>query len=370
MRLVLSQQPAEMVAACGTARIAVVVHHAASGKSLVNLSIQVVTVGQHQECEVPAQLAMDLAREEHHGVTLARPLGVPEHAELAIAVPAVQDGLDGPVDTQELVVPGQDLLRFARRIVKDDEVLQQVHKVRLVTDPPKQGLHVNRTRLLLCQPLPFMEEFVRAAQGADLRVDAVTKDDDRVVMKQVPHGVQVVPVIGLVGNTKIPVNVLQFHEQQRQAIDEPYDIGTPAVQVTPHPKFPHTQEGIVRRFAEVEHPQPLTHPLSLLVAESDLHAVADQTVLLAICGQKRLRRSHGDNLPHSVVIGFPRQTRIQLDQSGAQGPRQNHIPIRRPPQQAVRSEVLVVVSIHRFPAELLLEILSRGLLNEGVFGVG
>ena len=35
----------------------------------------------------------------------------------------------------------------------------------------------------------------------------------------------------------------------------------------------------------------------------------------------------------------------------------------------VRSKVLVVVGVDRFPAELLLQVLGRGLLNEGVFGV-
>lgn len=44
--------------------------------------------------------------------------------------------------------------------------------------------------------------------------------------------------------------------------------------------------------------------------------------------------------------------------------------IRGATEQAVRSEVLVVVGIDGFPAELLFEILGCGLLNEGVFGVG
>ena len=39
-------------------------------------------------------------------------------------------------------------------------------------------------------------------------------------------------------------------------------------------------------------------------------------------------------------------------------------------QQAVWSEVIVVVGVDRLPAELLLQILGCGLLNEGVFVVG
>jgi len=39
-------------------------------------------------------------------------------------------------------------------------------------------------------------------------------------------------------------------------------------------------------------------------------------------------------------------------------------------QQAAGVEVLVVVGVDRLPAELLLQVVGSGLLDEGVFGVG
>ena len=50
--------------------------------------------------------------------------------------------------------------------------------------------------------------------------------------------------------------------------------------------------------------------------------------------------------------------------------REHYFAVRGATEQTVRSEVLIVVGIDRFPAELLFEVLGCGLLNEGVFGVG
>jgi hypothetical protein len=109
MRFVLGQQLGEMLAARRSARVAVVVHHAAPGKGLVDLRVQVVAVGEDQKGEVAAQLAMHLAGEEHHGIAFARALGMPEHSQLAVPELPVADRLDGPVDAQELMVAGQNL---------------------------------------------------------------------------------------------------------------------------------------------------------------------------------------------------------------------------------------------------------------------
>lgn len=43
--------------------------------------------------------------------------------------------------------------------------------------------------------------------------------------------------------------------------------------------------------------------------------------------------------------------------------------VRRAAQQAARPEIFVVIGIHRGPAEFLLQVLGRGLLNQRVLGV-
>jgi len=55
-----------MLTAGCTARIAVVIRYAAAGKGLVNLGVQILTVGQNQKGEIAAELAMNLAGKKYH----------------------------------------------------------------------------------------------------------------------------------------------------------------------------------------------------------------------------------------------------------------------------------------------------------------
>ena len=197
VRLVLGQQPVEVPAALRPAGVAVVVHHPAAGEGLVELVVEVVAVGQHQEGEVAAELAVHLAGEHHHRVALARPLRVPEHSEPALALLALAHRLHGAVHAEELMVAGEDLPKLARRLVEDDEALHQVHEVALVADTLEQGLHVDRARLLLGQALPLLEVVPAAGDRADPRLLAVAEHDYRVVVEEVGDGVAVVGVVPL-----------------------------------------------------------------------------------------------------------------------------------------------------------------------------
>ncbi len=314
----LAQQPAQMRATRGAAWVAVVIHHAAAGEGLVDLRVQVVAVGEYQEGEVAAQLAVHLAGEHHHRVALASPLGVPEHAQLPLAGLAVPDRLDRAVDAQELVVAGQDLLRFAGGLVEEDEVLQQVQEVALVAHALEQRLHVHRARFFLGQALPFVEVFPLAGDRADLGLFPVAEHHDGVVMEDVGNCVLVVREVLLEGNFQILVDVLALDEQQRQAVDEADDVRPFVVDVAAHPQLAHAEKVIVLRIAIVNHPQPFAHPLVLGVAEGDLHAVADQVVLFAVGGNDGLRGDGGGDLPDGIVVGRIRQAGIQFDELLAQ----------------------------------------------------
>ncbi len=74
------------------------IDHAAPGEGLVDLRIQVVTIGQNEEREVAAELAMHLAGEHHHRIALARPLCMPEDAQLAFPGLAIPNRLNRPID--------------------------------------------------------------------------------------------------------------------------------------------------------------------------------------------------------------------------------------------------------------------------------
>ncbi len=313
--LMLCKQAAEVLAACCPAGVAVVVHYAAAGKRLVDLCVEVVAVGQHEECVVSAEFAVDLAREEDHRVALARSLGVPEDAEFSLAMFSVPHCLDGAVDAEVLVVAGEDLLWLAEGVVEEDEVLKEVHEVFLSADPLEERLHIDNAGFVLDEPLPFVEVLKTTGHRSDLCVCAVCEHDEGVVVEEVRDRVFVVLEVLFVGRPDTPVDVLQFHEEQGEAVDESHDVGPPAVEVAPDPELPDAEEVVLLRIREVKDPEAPAHQFALLVPETDLHAVAEEVVLLAVRRGHRLRGGCSDDLAHGVVVGFAGEAGVQLDQS-------------------------------------------------------
>ncbi|MDZ7811319.1 MAG: hypothetical protein U5L11_16370 [Arhodomonas sp.] len=139
--LMPAQQIPQRVGRFRAAGVTVMVHQANTGVRLVDLGIQILAVRADQEGEIPAQTPVHLAGEEHHRVRLARTLGVPEHAELAVSGLALFDGPDRSVHAEELVVAREDLHGLPGAVVEDDEVLEQIQEVGLVADALKQSLH-------------------------------------------------------------------------------------------------------------------------------------------------------------------------------------------------------------------------------------
>ena len=212
VRLVLGQQAAQVFAAEGAARVTVMVNHAATGKGLVYLRVQVFAVGQHEEGEVAAELAVHLAGEHNHRVALASPLGVPEYTKFALPLLALAHRLDGEVDTEELVIAGKDLLELAGGLVEKDEVLHDVHEVLLVADPFKQRLHVHHARLLLSQAFPVVEVLPLCSYRADLRLFPVAEHNDGVVMEEMRDGVLVIGKVLLKCGFEVLVDILALYE--------------------------------------------------------------------------------------------------------------------------------------------------------------
>ena len=283
---------------------------------------------------------------------------------------AVAHRLDRPVHAEELVVAGQNLPRLARRIVEENEVLNQVQEVALVADPLQQRLHVDHARLFFGQALPLVEVLPATGDRADLRLLPVGEHHRCVVVEQVGDGVAVVGVVPLEGGPEVAVDVLALDEQQRQAVDEADDVGAAAVEIPPHPQLAHAQEVVVGGLVEVEQAQVAGLPLALVVGESDLHAVPYQLVLLPVGGNEGLGGGDSGDLAYRVFVSGIRQARVQLGEFRAEGRLKDHLPVGSAAEQAGGAEVLAVVRENRFPPELLLQVFGSGLLNEGVLGIG
>ena len=215
-----------------------------------------------------------------------------------------------------------------------------------------------------------MEVIPLAGDGAEFRFFAVAKHDYGVVVEDVRDGVAVVRVVAVVRGFEVPVDVFAFDEEEGQAVDEADDVCPTAVEVALYPQFAHAEEVVVFGGFKIEDSEAFPHLLALGVAECDGYAVANEIVLFAVGGDDALRSSGGCDLPDRVAVGVFGQVGVQSSQGCEQIAREHHFAVRGATEQAVRSEVLIVIGIDGFPAELLFEVLGCGLLNEGVFGVG
>ena len=166
------------------------------------------------------------------------------------------------------------------------------------------------------------------------------------------------------------MDVLALDEQQRQSVDEADDVRPAPVEVPADPHLADAEEVVVGRVVEVENAQAPPGRSALVVAVGRLHSVAQQVVLLAVDGDDGLRYHSSGDASHPVVVRLGRQAGVECRHPLAQRPRQHDVAFRYPTQEAVGSEVLVVVRVHRSPAELLFQVAGDRLPDEGVLSVG
>ena len=83
-------------------------------------------------------------------------------------------------------------------IVKN-EVLQQIKEVLLFTDTAQHGFKRHTALFLFVKAFPFMEEFIFAAQRADLGLGPVGKHKESVVIEQVRYRILIIGIVVIVG---------------------------------------------------------------------------------------------------------------------------------------------------------------------------
>ena len=123
--------------------------HSAVFKGIADLRVQLLPVGEHHKSGRAVKFPADLLSQEQHGIALAASLGVPEHAQLAVSELALLIDLHRLVDTEILVVPGQNFGSVPAGVVKENEVLKQIHEIALVADASQHGFQGNRTFFVL-----------------------------------------------------------------------------------------------------------------------------------------------------------------------------------------------------------------------------
>ena len=163
-RLVQPEHGRQMLARGGAAGICIVVGQTATGKGFIDLGVKVITVRTDKERKAPGKFAMYLLGEEGHGIGLAASLGVPENTQLPQAFLSITDSLHGPVDSEKLMIAGNDLDLLAGTVIEQDEVFEHIHEGAFGIDPLEQRLHAHYTWCSLFQAFPFVEMFITAGE--------------------------------------------------------------------------------------------------------------------------------------------------------------------------------------------------------------
>ena len=200
------------------------------------LVVQIVAVGQHDDGGVlHGWLSDDASGVERHRQALARPLGVPDHADPPVAAGAArlaarQRGRaqrlgDGGLHGVKLVIPRHLLHQVPAAVVLEhDEVADQRQQPAPGEDAFEQHLKVRQLRVgqrLARDGAPRLEPLAAGRQRPDARLQAVRHDERRIEDEQRRD-------LGLVGLKLLESRphggvlvdgVLQLDDGQRQPVD-------------------------------------------------------------------------------------------------------------------------------------------------------
>ena len=138
---------------------------------------------------------------------------MPEHAQLAVVQRSCLVCLDCLVHAEVLVVSGEDFCCVSARMVKEDEIFQQIKEVFLFANAPQHRFQRHTALLLLGQTLPLVEELILAAQSTDFRFRSVGEDEESVVVEQMGNGVLIIGVVIGVGILHVHGVLFQFDKQ-------------------------------------------------------------------------------------------------------------------------------------------------------------
>ena len=269
------------------------------------------------------------------------------------------------------MVPGEDLCGAATGVVVEDEILEEVQEVFLFTHATEHGLQLHAAGIVLLESLPFVEEFVLAAEGADLGLLAVGEHDEGVEVEEMGNGILVVGVVFGVGIPDIHIEIFQLDEEQGQAVDEAQDIRAFAVEAefVVDLKFLDGEEVVVFGVAEVEDLNPAFLLGLAGLADGDGDAVPEEAVFLLVDlhggggGQMALQLFDG------LLIHRLREPGVELHHRLLEVPPEHDLPIALPPEGAVCAQLLGVVGHRHFPPKLVPKHIAGTVPDEDIFRI-
>ena len=269
------------------------------------------------------------------------------------------------------MVPGEDLGGAAAGVVVEDKILEEVQEIFLFADTTEHGLQLHAAGIVLLESLPFVEEFVLAAEGADFGLLAVGEHDEGIEVEEMGNGILVVGVVFGVGIPDIHIEVFQFDEEQGKAVDEAQDIRAFAVEAefVVDLQLLDGEEVVVFGVAEVEDLDPAFLLGLAGLADGDGDAVPEEAVFLLVDlhggggGQMALQLFDG------LLVHRLREPGVELHYRLLEVPPEHDLPIALPPEGAVCAQLLGVVGHRHFPPKLVPKHIAGTVPDEDIFRI-
>ncbi len=313
----------------------------AAGKRAEELVVQVVAVGEHDNSWVFHRRVEDqLAGVEDHGERFAGALGMPDHADTAVAggsarlmageVPAgaVAEGvagcrgagaesfLDSDADGVELVIAGHFLEQHAAGVfLEDNEVVDKIEKTPFFKHTAKQDIqlwHRGRRNGLALDGAPWHETLFVGGDGADAGFQAVGDYQKGIVGEDRGD----LLLVGLELVESIPDGgvfvgrVFQLEDGQRQAVYEDDDVGAAVVLALDHRELVHHEPVVGVRVLEIDEvgKPDSDGPVGPFAFHGD--SLYQHAVEGPVIREQRMGLRHG-RLAEGLLQGFRREVRVQ-----------------------------------------------------------
>ena len=199
----------------------------ASGELSIELPVQIVAVGQHDNGRRRHRLLQQL-REEDHRKGLAAALRMPENAAFAIRPCSFHRRQYRLAHGVELVIGSQYLRTLLPVLRETQEIAYQLHQPHLVEHPPKQYVEPGTAPILhrTVDRFPRHKAVFSRRNRAGLGNRVVAHHTERIVDEERRNLLHVIAQlrIGLRNVGILARGRFQLHHDQRQTVDEDDDI--------------------------------------------------------------------------------------------------------------------------------------------------
>ena len=249
---------------------------AALRKLTVQLPVEVVAVGQHDNRRRGHRPLQPLGKEDHRQ-RLAASLRVPEYPAAAVRLGGAERRFDGLAHGVELVVGAQYLDVLPVLLRAADEAAEQLDEAALLEHPAEEDVEIGVARVLqlAVHGLPLHESVLTRRDGPGLGRGQVAHYAEGVVDEQRGNLLHVVAQlgIGLRDVSRLARGGFQLDDHQRQPVDEDDDVG-PAHRTLLDRPLVRDREPVAHREVVIHQPhQPGT--LFAAVEVVDRHAVLE-----------------------------------------------------------------------------------------------